>query len=77
MGIRIPIAKRIGHGAAVGIIVAWLVVGPRVIVVWLVGVKMWKGRDGVWVLCGVVGFRNRSGAYGMGVATGTRSASEV
>ena len=77
MAIRKPISKGIRHGAAVGIIVAWLVVGSRVIVIGLVGVKVRKRWHSIWVLCGAVGFWNRSGAYRMGVTTGTRSACEI
>lgn len=77
MTIRIPISKCIRHGAAVGIVVAWLVVGSRVIVIGLVGVKVRKRRYSIWVLCGAIGFWNRSGAYRMGVTTGTRSACEI
>jgi hypothetical protein len=58
MTIRKAIAKSIRHGTAIRVIVAWLIVGPRIIMVGLVWVEVWKGRDGVWVMCRTVGFWN-------------------
>lgn len=49
MAIRETITKRIGHGATIGIVVTWLVIGPGVVMVGLVGVEMWERRDGVRV----------------------------
>jgi hypothetical protein len=49
MAIRETVTKRIGYGATIGIVVPWLVIGPRFVVVRLVRVEVWKGRDGVWV----------------------------
>lgn len=49
MAIRETVTKRIWHGATIGIVVAWLVIGPGFVVVGLVGVEVREGRDGVWI----------------------------
>lgn len=49
MTIRETVAKRIGNWASIRIVVAWLAIGPRVVVVGLVGVEVWERRDSVWV----------------------------
>lgn len=49
MTIRETITKSIGHGATIGIVIAWLVIGPGIVMVGLVGVEMWERRDGIWV----------------------------
>lgn len=77
MAIRETVTKRIGHGATIGIVVAWLVVGPGFVMIGLVGVEVWEGRDGVRVCRICIGFRKRVGGYGMGVSTGTGCACEV